>query len=582
LPKGKREGPEWVALNPTRVDEHLGSFKVNLESGQWADFATGERGGDLVSLYAYLKRVSQIQAARELAQRLGITNNPSKQAEKPDNSPPKQAEKPEWKPIVPVPDDAPPPSKTHPIHGKPSHVWTYRDTKGATLCQSCRFDFVNEQGDPDKTFSPLTYCECTKAGKEGKRHVEIGEREWRWKGLTGPKPLYNLNKLIANPAAPVVMTEGEKAADAAAILFPSHIATTTLNGARSPHKTDFSPLQGHTVWIFPDNDEPGRKYAEAVVQLLCRAGAREVMLLHTSGEHPEGWDAANALEEGWTPAKGYELIRASLPISNKAPENTASQLWNPVTPQEGGDLSPADAQAEAGIDKVEQEEKKKSAIDEARARLWDLEKRGKEDPGALFEEQTLSDIRLIRDQDAVMWGRLKPVLSKHRVLRDIERYLKQRYEEPDMPANVSENGVAMAVAEQLSHRYRYDGKCERWLAYDGCTWLPIDDYLIETMIYSFARELCNDNFTARFLDGVVKLAKKAMPAFPECEMRGFISMANGVLDIATLTLSAHKPEMGWRWKIPHNYTPGDHCPITKAWFNYVSYDSSLDYLNFDK
>lgn len=183
LPKGKREGPEWVALNPTRVDEHLGSFKVNLESGQWADFATGERGGDLVSLYAYLNRVSQIQAARELAQRLGIAN-----------SPPKQAKKPEWKPIVPVPDDAPPPSKTHPIHGKPSHVWTYRDAKGATLCQSCRFDFVNEQGDPDKTFSPLTYYECTKAGKEGKRYVEIGEREWRWKGLTGPKPLYNFSK----------------------------------------------------------------------------------------------------------------------------------------------------------------------------------------------------------------------------------------------------------------------------------------------------------------------------------------------------------------------------------------------------
>jgi hypothetical protein len=53
LPKDKREGPEWVALNPTRVDKHLGSFKVNLESGQWADFATGERGGDLVSLYGY-------------------------------------------------------------------------------------------------------------------------------------------------------------------------------------------------------------------------------------------------------------------------------------------------------------------------------------------------------------------------------------------------------------------------------------------------------------------------------------------------------------------------------------------------
>jgi hypothetical protein len=110
-----------------------------------------------------------------------------------------------------------------------------------------------------------------------------------------------------------------------------------------------------------------------------------------------------------------------------------------------------------------------------------------------------------------------------------------------MPANASENGVAMAVAEQLSHRYRYDGKFERWLAYDGCVWLPTNDYEIEAMIYDFARELCNDNFSARFLDGVVKLAKKAMPAFPECEMRGVIPMANGVLDIAALTLSPTSP-----------------------------------------
>ncbi len=72
LPGGKRIGAEIVALNPRRDDRRLGSFKVNRFNGRWCDFATGDRGGDPVSLVAYLARVSQGEAARLLAQMLGI------------------------------------------------------------------------------------------------------------------------------------------------------------------------------------------------------------------------------------------------------------------------------------------------------------------------------------------------------------------------------------------------------------------------------------------------------------------------------------------------------------------------------
>jgi hypothetical protein len=47
LPDGRREGAEWCAINPTRSDHRKGSFKVNLKTGRWSDFATGQRGGDL-------------------------------------------------------------------------------------------------------------------------------------------------------------------------------------------------------------------------------------------------------------------------------------------------------------------------------------------------------------------------------------------------------------------------------------------------------------------------------------------------------------------------------------------------------
>jgi hypothetical protein len=72
LPDGRRDGAEWVARNPKRADKQLGSFKVNLRTGRWGDFATGDRGGDLVSLAAYLFDLDQGEAARRVADMLGI------------------------------------------------------------------------------------------------------------------------------------------------------------------------------------------------------------------------------------------------------------------------------------------------------------------------------------------------------------------------------------------------------------------------------------------------------------------------------------------------------------------------------
>jgi hypothetical protein len=56
LPGGRIEGAEYVARNPKRHDQRPGSFKVNLATGRWADFATGDKGGDPISLAAYLSK----------------------------------------------------------------------------------------------------------------------------------------------------------------------------------------------------------------------------------------------------------------------------------------------------------------------------------------------------------------------------------------------------------------------------------------------------------------------------------------------------------------------------------------------
>lgn len=73
LPDGRREGAEWVARNPTRADHRPGSFKVNLRTGRWGDFSTGDKGGDLISLAAFLHTGGDMgEAARNLAEALGV------------------------------------------------------------------------------------------------------------------------------------------------------------------------------------------------------------------------------------------------------------------------------------------------------------------------------------------------------------------------------------------------------------------------------------------------------------------------------------------------------------------------------
>ncbi len=75
LPDGCVQGREYVALNPTRADRRPGSFRINLHTGKWADFACDAKGGDVVSLAAYLSGTGQAEAARALADMLGLRHD---------------------------------------------------------------------------------------------------------------------------------------------------------------------------------------------------------------------------------------------------------------------------------------------------------------------------------------------------------------------------------------------------------------------------------------------------------------------------------------------------------------------------
>ena len=68
---GRLRGREWVCGSLRGGPGE--SCSVNTISGRWSDFATGQRGGDLISLAAAVHGLSQLEAARKLAAMLGVT-----------------------------------------------------------------------------------------------------------------------------------------------------------------------------------------------------------------------------------------------------------------------------------------------------------------------------------------------------------------------------------------------------------------------------------------------------------------------------------------------------------------------------
>jgi putative DNA primase/helicase len=94
-------------------------------------------------------------------------------------------------------------------------------------------------------------------------------------------PLYNLPSLLdADPAKPVVVVEGEPCVDYGDRIFGDlAIFITSAQGANNAHKSDWSPVRGREIYVWPDADDAGKQYAKTVAELASKAGAKLIKIL---------------------------------------------------------------------------------------------------------------------------------------------------------------------------------------------------------------------------------------------------------------------------------------------------------------
>lgn len=164
--------------------------------------------------------------------------------------------------------------------GAYSSHWDYRDARGRLVMRVCRWE--------------------QPGGKKDIRPIIRTQDGWKWAHHPTPRPLYQLDRLANEPAKPVLIVEGEKAAAAAQKLFPAYVVTTWPGGAQSVGQADWSPLKDRAVTLVPDYDIPGAKAMAWVAQHLrgIAADCRIVNPVEKAGDLPEGWDFADAAAEG--------------------------------------------------------------------------------------------------------------------------------------------------------------------------------------------------------------------------------------------------------------------------------------------
>jgi putative DNA primase/helicase len=122
----------------------------------------------------------------------------------------------------------------------------------------------------------------------------------------------------------VLIVEGEKTADAAALLFPRYVVATSPGGARAANKADWAPLKGRKVVIWPDHDEDGRRYAADVARGSQEAGAITVGIVEVPASFPAKWDLADALPEHWTTDRLAGLLQGATTVSRPFEQVNAS------------------------------------------------------------------------------------------------------------------------------------------------------------------------------------------------------------------------------------------------------------------
>jgi hypothetical protein len=252
IPGGKFRSLQYIVRNPRRDDQRPGSFSINYKTGIWKDFASGDGGGDLISLVAFTRGTSQGDAARELANRLGINGAavPNRTATL------RQATEASEPTVMPWGDDGPP------VRNNEARRHPYKNNDGIAVRIKIKFNdskYVNwyrvfDRGSP--------------AGWQAKKPDDYESVPYVAAGLDPLDLEYDQ----------VLWPEGEKDVDN---LGKLGLPALTFGGVGDGLPDGVAPyLAGRHIVVIADNDDAGWAHAERKIRSAQAAGAASAKVIH--------------------------------------------------------------------------------------------------------------------------------------------------------------------------------------------------------------------------------------------------------------------------------------------------------------
>lgn len=158
-----------------------------------------------------------------------------------------------------------------------------------------------------------------------------GRKEWAHFPFKNPRSLYLLETINPENKNPILVVEGEKCAD----YVRRHIGCTVITwagGTNAAKFTDWSPLRGRNILLWPDNDPEGMgamlgkmhegKFQKGVCHFARESGALDVKYLEPDAAKEKGYDVADMItKDRMSRAAILEWMALHLTV---IPENSGS------------------------------------------------------------------------------------------------------------------------------------------------------------------------------------------------------------------------------------------------------------------